>query len=452
MENTSTLNDKKYKKSISAWVMYDWANSTFVTSIAAAILPVYYATVAASNLAPNEATSNWAFTTSIALILVAIIGPVLGAMADFSGAKKRFLTYFVLVGVLGTTLLFLIKTGDWLMASLFYIVANIGFSGANVFYDSLLPHVAKPEDIDQVSSRGYAMGYLGGGILLAVNLGMIMVLPDLLPQWFPALSNIDPGELTSLMTRASFLTVAVWWFLFTIPILRHVKEPVRRILSGEENHNPLQASFGRLSSTFKDIRKYKELMKFIISFWLYNNGIGTIIFMATIYGTELGFSSATTIGTLLMVQFVAIPFSFLFGWLAKKIGTKPSILLSLAVYTCIAIAGYFLKTELHFWLLGFAVATVQGGSQALSRSLCGRMMPKSKSAEFYSFFSVSEKIAGTVGPLVFGVVSRVMGGSRLSIVSLIIFFALGGFMLSKVNEQEGIRIAEEEELIMMAAG
>jgi UMF1 family MFS transporter len=246
------------------------------------------------------------------------------------------------------------------------------------------------------------------------------------------------------------LTVSIWWLVFTIPLWRNVKEPPRRILASEIGFNPIKASFSRLSNTFKEIKKYKELTKFIVAFWLYNNGIGTIIFMATIYGTELGFSSTTTIGTLLMVQFVAIPFAFLFGWLAKKIGTKRSILLSLLIYTLIAIGGYFLYKEIHFWLLGFAVATVQGGSQALSRSLFGRMMPKSKSAEFYSFFSVSEKIAGTVGPLLFGVVSRLMGGSRLSIISLIIFFILGGLLLWQVKEKEGIAIADAEEKILIA--
>lgn len=430
------MENAEHKKAIRAWTMYDWANSTFATTIMAAVLPVYYSTVASAGLSPSTATSNWAFTTSIALILVGVLGPILGAMADFSGAKKRFMTIFVIIGVFGTALLFFIQSGDWLLASFFYIIGSIGFSGANVFYDSLLPHVAHADEIDQVSSRGYAMGYAGGGILLAINLAMIMLSPD---------------NLTVLMTRLSFLTVSVWWFLFTIPLWKNVKEPQRRILAEEAGFNPLKASFNRLYNTFKEIRKYKELSKFIVAFWLYNNGIGTIIFMATIYGTELGFSSTTTIGTLLMVQFVAIPFAFLFGWLAKKLGTKPSILLSLAIYTLIAIAGYFLYKEIHFWILGFAVAMVQGGSQALSRSLCGRMMPKSKSAEFYSFFSVSEKIAGTVGPFVFGMVSRLMGGSRLSIVSLIIFFALGGLMLIRVNEKDGIAVAEEEERSLVAA-
>lgn len=429
------MDEIAHKRAIRAWTMYDWANSTFATTIAAAVLPVYYSTVASKNLQPHEATSNWAFTTTIALVLVALLGPILGAMADFSGAKKRFMGVFVILGVTGTALLYLVKSGDWLMASVFYILGSIGFAGANVFYDSLLPHVAREDEIDQVSSRGYAMGYAGGGILLAINLAMIMFSPD---------------HLTELMTRLSFLTVSVWWLVFTIPLWKNVKEPPRRILAAEAGIKPIQASISRLASTFKEIRKYKELTKFIGAFWLYNNGIGTIIFMATIYGTELGFSSTTTIGTLLMVQFVAIPFAFLFGWLAKKIGTKRSILLSIFIYTLIAIGGYFLYKEIHFWLLGFAVATVQGGSQALSRSLCGRMMPKSKSAEFFSFFSVSEKIAGTVGPLLFGVVSRIMGGSRLSIVSLIIFFALGGLLLWQVKEKDGIAIAEAEEKILIA--
>lgn len=429
------MENEAHKKAIRAWTMYDWANSAFATTIAAAVLPVYYSSVASSNLAPHEATSNWAFTTTIALVLVALLGPILGAMADFSGAKKRFMTIFVILGVTGTALLYLIKSGDWFLASVFYIIGSIGFSGANVFYDSLLPHIAKEDEIDQVSSRGYAMGYAGGGILLAVNLGMILLAPE---------------HLTELMSRLSFLMVSVWWFVFTIPLWRNVKEPPRRILASEEGFNPIKASLSRLANTFAEIKKYKELTKFIVAFWLYNNGIGTIIFMATIYGTELGFSSTTTIGTLLMVQFVAIPFAFLFGWLAKKIGTKKSILLSLLIYTLIAIGGYFLYKEIHFWLLGFAVATVQGGSQALSRSLCGRMMPKSKSAEFFSFFSVSEKIAGTVGPLLFGVVSRIMGGSRLSIVSLIIFFSLGALLLWFVKEKEGIAVAEAEEAILIA--
>ncbi|MBG0786276.1 MAG: MFS transporter [Anaerolineaceae bacterium] len=431
------MEQKEKKRAIFAWVMYDWANSAFVTTITAAVLPVYYASVAAADLAPNIRTAYWSYTTTIALLIVALMGPVMGAMADFSGSKKKFLTIFALLGIAGAALLFFIKEGDWLLASVFYIIGNVGFAGANVFYDSLLPHVADEEERDEVSSRGYAFGYFGGGILLAINLAMIMLAKD--------------GTASALMSRLSFLMVAGWWLIFTIPLWRWVKEPARRILKGEEHFNPVQASFSRLAHTFGEIRKYKELFKFIIAFWLYNNGIGTIIVMATIYGTELNFSATTTIGTLLMVQFVAIPFSLLFGWLGKKFGTKRSILLSLLIYTIIAIGGYFMTKEIHFWILGFGVATVQGGSQALSRSLFSRMVPKSKSAEFYSFFSVSEKVAGTVGPLLFGVVSTLMGGSRLSIVSLVIFFITGGFLLSRVNEQDGMQVAKAEEARLVSA-
>ncbi len=424
------MEEKQHKRAINAWAMYDWANSAFATTIMAAVLPVYYSSVAASSLEPYQATSAWGYTTTIALLLAAVLTPILGTYADVRGSKKKFLTLFAMIGVFGTALLFFVQTGDWLKASIFFIIGNIGFSGSLVFYDSLLPHVARPDEIDKVSSKGYALGYLGGGILLAINLAMIMLTPD---------------NVTALMTRLSFVTVAVWWLVFSIPVLRIVTEPPHKIIPGEDKVSPLAASFTRLGETFRKLKHYRQLFKFIVAFWLYNNGIGTIITMAVIYGTELGFDSTVTIGTLLMVQFVAVPFAFLFGWIAGKIGTKRAIYITLIIYTCIAIAGYFMQVEWHFFALGFAVATVQGGSQALSRSLFGRMLPKSQSAEFYSFFAVSEKIAGVAGPFVFATVSMLMGHSRLSIVSLVIFFALGGFLLTKVDEKEGIRVAQEEE-------
>lgn len=425
------MEEKQHKRAITAWTMYDWANSAFATTIMAAVLPVYYSSVAASTLPPNIATARWGYTTTIALLLTSVLAPILGAMADARGTKKRFLSIFALLGITATALLYFVQTGDWLLASGLFILGSVGFSGSLVFYDSLLPHVARPDEIDRVSSRGYAMGYLGGGLLLAINLAMIMLAPE---------------NLTGLMSRLSFLSVAVWWLVFTIPLWRIVPEPPRRkVLDGEELMNPIKVAFLRLADTFRKIKNYRQLLKFIVAFWLYNNGIGTIIYMATIYGAELNFGQTTLIGTLLMVQFVAIPFAFLFGWLAGKIGTKRAIYLALIIYTFIAIGGYFMTREIHFWILGFFVATVQGGSQALSRSLCGRMMPKSQSAEFFSFFGVSEKIAGIVGPFLFATVSTLMGHSRLSIVSLIIFFILGGFLLTRVNEKEGIQIAEAEE-------
>ena len=436
-------NEKQHKRTIFSWVMYDWGNSAFATTIMAAVLPIYYSSLVTKDagLPENIGTAYWGYTTSIAMLIIAILSPILGAIADFQGSKKKMLTIFMLIGVTGTALLYLVGIGEflheknYLAASIFFIIGNIGFAGSLVFYDSLLPHITRPDEVDQVSTRGYAMGYLGGGLLLAINLGMIMAIPKL----------FQDESLTALMTRLSFVTVAIWWFVFTIPLLRNIHEPPRRILSGEEKFNPLQASFSRLRQTFREIRQYRDLFLFLIAFWLYANGIGTIISMAAIYGTELKIDSTWLIGTLLMVQFVGIPFSFLFGWLARRIGTKQSIYISLAIYTCIAIAGSFVQVGWHFLALGAAVATVQGGSQALSRSLISRLMPKSKSAEFYGFFSVTEKFSSIAGPFIFGVVSQLMGSSRLAIVSLIIFFVLGAFVLTQVNVKKGIETADFEE-------
>lgn len=421
--------------------MYDWANSTFATTMMAAVLPIYYASLGAAGDSPAMMTSRWGFTTALAALIAAVISPVLGAIADFRGSKKKFLAVFMVLGVVATALLFFPnQPGDWFIASFIFVFANIGFAGSLVYYDALLPHVARADEIDQVSSKGYMMGYIGGGILLAVNLVMIMFLPG----WIPALS-------TGLMTRLSFVTVAIWWFAFSIPLFKRVKEPERRIVAGEAGMSAVKVSFQRLGKTFSDLKKYRDLSLGLLAFWIYANGIGTIITMATAYGKELQFSNMTLIGTLLMVQFLAAPFAYLFGWLSKKMGIKKSIYLSLGIYTLIAIAGYFLYQEWQFWVLGAAVATVQGGSQALSRSMIGRMMPKSKSAEFYGFFSVFEKFASILGPLIFAVISRIMNESRLSIASLVVFFAVGIFVLSKVNIDRGTQVALKEEAEMIAA-
>ena len=439
------MEEKRYKRIINAWCMYDWANSAFATTIMATVLPTFYSSVAGITLAvdPNQArvlaSSYWGYTNTIAMLIVAFAAPVLGAIADHSGAKKRFVGGFATVGILFTALLVLVSTGNWLMASAFYILGRIGFSGANIFYDSLLPHVAKPEDIDQVSTKGYALGYLGGGLLLVINLAWIM---------FPQVFGLPNAEVAS---RLSFLSVAVWWALFSIPFFRYVPEPPATVMHGE-SANPVRAGFQRLGHTFREVRQYKELLKFLLAFWLYNDGIGTIITMAAIFGAEINIPSEHLIGAILLVQFVGIPFSFAFGWLARQLGTKRSILLALGVYSLIAVGGYFLHTALHFWILAFMVAMVQGGSQALSRSLYGAMTPKAKTAEFFGFYDVSSKFAGIIGPLVFGLVGQLTGSSRLGIVSLVVFFIGGGLLLAWVDEKEGIRVARaEDEALAKAA-
>jgi UMF1 family MFS transporter len=416
--------EKQRRKVILSWCLYDWANSAFASTIMAAVLPVFYSSVAGANLSKTTASSYWGYTNTLAMLVVAFSAPILGALADHRGIKKRFLALFAGMGIVSTSLLVFVGKGDWFLASLLYIIGLVGFSGGNNFYDSLLPHVAGEKDIDRISSLGYALGYLGGGILLAFNVAMILK-----PHWF-GIADAEWG------TRYSFLTVGVWWAAFSIPILKNVPEPPIVPIPGESS-NPLRASLQRLSLTFHNIRQYREAFKFLIAFWLFNDGIGTIISMAVIFGAEINIPQAHLIGSILAVQFIGIPFSILFGRLAGWMGTKRAIFLGLAVYTGISIGGYFIQTALHFWILAVLVGFVQGGTQALSRSLFGTMIPKSRSAEFFSFYDVSSKFAGIIGPFVFGIVGQMTGSSRLSVVALVIFFIGGAIILSTVNEKEG---------------
>ena len=416
--------DPNRRKIIISWCLYDWANSAFATTIMAAVLPVFYSSVAAADLSKTTASSYWGYTNTIAMLIVAFSAPVLGALADHSGMKKKFLAAFATLGILSTAALVGVGRGDWLLASSLYILGMVGFSGGNNFYDSLLPHVAGDQEIDRISSWGYAMGYLGGGILLVFNLAMILK-----PQFF-GLPDAEWGS------RCSFLTVSIWWALFMVPLLKNVSEPPVVAIAGE-SAQPLRASLQRLSLTFHNIRRHREAFKFLMAFWLYNDGIGTIISMAVIFGAEIHIAQEHLIGSILAVQVVGVPFSILFGKIAGKIGPKNAIFVGLIIYTGIAIGGYFIQTALHFWILAILVGFVQGGTQALSRSLFGTLIPKSRSAEFYSFYDVSSKFAGIIGPAVFGIVGQMTGSSRLSIVSLVVFFVVGGLLLITVDVKKG---------------
>ena len=386
----------------------------------ACVLPFYYSSVAAADLSKTTASSYWGYTNTLAMLIVAATAPILGALADHGGKKKKFLAGFVLLGIVSTAALWTVQRGDWLLASALYILGMVGFSGGNNFYDSLLPHVAKEGEIDRVSAYGYALGYLGGGLLLVLNLAMIMR-----PNFF----GIAGGEEG---TRYSFLTVAVWWAVFSIPLFKNVPEPPVAPIAGESSQ-PLRASLQRLSLTFHNLRQYREAFKFLVAFWLYNDGIGTIISMAVIFGAEIQIAQGHLIGAILAVQFVGIPCSIFFGRLAGRIGAKRGILLGLAVYTGIALGGYFVRSALHFWILALMVGLVQGGTQALSRSLFGSLIPRTRSAEFFSFYDVSSKVAGIIGPFVFGLVGQLTGSSRLSIMSLVVFFIGGGLILLRVD-------------------
>ncbi|UCD99164.1 MAG: MFS transporter [Chloroflexota bacterium] len=652
------IDPQEYRRRIRAWTLYDWANSAFATTILAAVLPIYYSQVAGGTLpSPAIATAYWSRGLSIGILIVALISPILGTISDIMRGKKRFLAVFAGIGIVSTGLLVLVETGDWMLASILFVLGRIGFSGANVFYDALLPHVAREEDQDRVSTRGYAMGYLGGGILLAINVVMIQFLPG---TWGP---------------RLSFLSVAIWWAIFSIPIFLRVPEPPAATMKLSAGENVISASFKRLRDTLRDISQYRELFKYLLAFILYVDGIGTIIGVAAIYGAELGFDSVSLILALLLVQFVGIPFSLIFGslpsrnekrrpfylsfvvfnmialplvgiagarflsadiigslpapyegtaqsvgqgfyladdpnisytgtwesttisaeisgeqeaiylvtsesgaayalpfngrnltllfstgpdhgiwsvvldgqplldmesgepvkidgynptiryevsetvvvdspgehvlslintgeqnpssqgtvmsvaeievlpperesnlglifglifvvelvillfaWLlgrplfrnlAEKMNTKNSILLSLLVYTVIAIWGYFLNSVIEFWFLAMMVAVVQGGSQALSRSLFASMSPAAKSGEFFGLFGIMEKFSTILGPLVFAYAATTFGSSRPAILTLIAFFAVGGYLLTRVNVEEGRRVAQAEDALLL---
>ncbi len=652
---------REYQRRIWAWTMYDWANSAFATTILAAVLPIYFSQVAGSTLpTAARATSIWSLGLSVSLLIIAILSPILGTISDIMRGKKKMLAFFAGLGILGTALLVLVESGDWMLASILAIVGRIGFNGANVFYDALLAHVARPGDQDRVSARGYAMGYLGGGLLLAINVVMIQLLPG---TWG---------------ARLSFLSVAIWWLVFSLPLLRWVPEPPAAALKVTRLGEVVSESFARLGKTLRDIRQYRQLFKYLLAFLIYNDGIGTIIGVAAIYGAELGFGSVELILALLLVQFVGIPYSLIFGrlptagerrrpfflafilynlvtlpilgvisaktlpikmvgsppppyqstvtavgegvytpqsravklvgdwsvetiparqagldqdliyakakdstarvelrfngqkvrlthssgpdhgiWnvlldgepyidpdtgkpleidaysasyrydvsriivaesagehvleivnagkkypashammisfvsfevlppiresnlllilgmilaveviglglaalfgnplfsnLAQRLDTKRSILLALVVYAVIAIWGFFLNSTIEFWFLAWMVAIVQGGSQALSRSLYAYLSPASKSGEFFGLFGVMEKFSAMIGPLFFAAAGAIFGSSRPAILSIITFFILGGILLASVNVTEGRQVAEAEDAAYLKA-
>lgn len=667
-----SLDEKEYKRRIRAWAMYDWANSAFATTILAAVLPAYYSSVAGATLpSAAVATQYWSVTLSISVFIVAILSPILGTISDIMRGKKKFLSIFVAIGVIGTGLLVLVDTGDWLLASIFFIVGRVGFGAANVFYDALLPHVAKEEDQDRVSTQGYALGYLGGGVLLAINIAMIFMMEG---NWG---------------VRWSLFSVAVWWALFSIPIFRNVPEPNVVSKKLKEGESLIRVSFAQIWKTLKEIREYKELFKYLIGFLIYNDGIGIIISVAVIYGAELGFGTIELVLAILLVQFVGIPYSLVFGnlpstsnkrqtiyvafvvfnivmlpivgigstfllpkaitgtpsgnfaptetavgqgvhlvteeaftfkgawqtdiisgeqrgescawyafwcdeaefdrpyaytsdingraeltyngqaisliyssgpthgiWaveidgaplldengspvtidaynpttrydveatfqaaeegehllaiintpernpqsegniiaisqievlpplrtsslpgiigvllaleavglifafitgprffkgLAASLDTKRSIILALIAYAIIAVWGFFLNSVIEFWFLAWMVAVVQGGSQALSRSLYASLTPDAMSGEFFGFFSIMSKFASFLSPMVFVLSVAFFDSSRPGVLTLVLFFIVGIAILSRVNVEEGRAYAKKRNEEIVAA-
>jgi UMF1 family MFS transporter len=424
--------ERGYQRVVNAWAIYDWANSAFAVIILTAVFPVYYRTlVTNAGRSPEDATAYWAYTTSASLLIIALLGPVLGAIADIVGGKKRFLGVALMLGVLGSISLAFLAGNRFLLGSLMFAIGNLGFAGGNIFYEALLPHVARPNDMDRVSARGYALGYLGGGLLLIIN-----VLWLLRPDWFWM-----PNREFAL--RASFVSVGVWWFTFAVPLFRNVPEPggcdqarisLQAVMSGVQ----------RLLGTLRQIRRYRQLALFLAAFWIYNDGIGTIIKIATAYGDEIGIQHNDMLIALVLTQFIGFPCTLGFGVLAQYLGAKRSIFVGLVAYLAISIAGFFMTSALHFYVLAVLVGLVQGGTQALSRSLFASMVPKTRSSEFFGFFSTGEKLAGIIGPSLFGLVGQLTGSSRWGIMSVALLFIVGAALLWRVNEEEGQSVAETD--------
>jgi UMF1 family MFS transporter len=414
-----------HRPELRAWAMYDVANSAFWTTVIVAVFPPFFSDYAASGLEPAEATARFAWVTTVAVAISAVLGPVFGAVADYRARKKGLLAAFMAVGVIATLMMTTIGEGEWLYAGVLFGVANVAVAMTLVFHESLLPHVAAPSEMDRVATGSYALGFLGGGVLLVVNLAWI-----LRPSAFGL-----PGTVAAI--KLSLASVGVWWFVFSLPLLRRVAEPPAVGGGASAGRSVVHVAFAGAWHTLRELRGYPHAFVMLIAFLLYNDGIQTIIRMAAIYGAEVGIARDAQIVAFIIVQFVGIPFTVMFGAIADRIGAKRAIFISLVVYIGISILGYFLRTTWHFFALAFLVGMVQGGSQALSRSLFARMIPKHKSSEYFGFFSVFEKFAGVFGPALFAASVTIFGSSRAAVLSVIVFFVAGAMLLTRVDVAAG---------------
>ena len=418
------------RRPVVAWALYDWANSAFATTIIAGFFPVYYSVLSA-DMDAGAAQFWFNITLAASSILVAVAAPLLGAIADRGGRRKKFLAAFAMLGILMSAGLAWVHAGMWWVGLLLYGVGSIGFSGANIFYDAMLVEVSEPAEYDLVSAYGYALGYIGGGLLFALNVLMVTQ-----PHWF---GFADASSALS----AAFISVAAWWGAFTVPLLLTVGEtaPADKVTATQA----IRAGLAQLANTFRDLRQMRVLFLFLIAYWFYIDGVGTIIKMAVFFADRiLGLPRESLITALLLTQFVAFPAALFFGWLGKKIGPRRGILIGLLVYvSVVAYAWGWLDSAADFYLLACAIGLVQGGVQSLSRSLYARFVPKSRSAEFFGFFNMVGKFAAILGPLLMAATPLIIPGAdeRDSILALLFLFVIGGWLLWKVNVAEGVRAA-----------
>lgn len=408
------------------WVSYDWANSVFMTSVIQ-VFQAYFPSALAIGLTGVESSARFYAATTIAALVVAVLGPLVGAMADFSGTRKRIMAVFIALGVAATLGIAMVKPGDWQAGLVWYSLGNIAIAVSFILYDSLLPHVARPEEVDLISSAGYAFGYLSGGLVLALNLVWISN-PH---SWGFA----DAGS----ATRASFAFAALWWAVFSIPLFRSVPEPPASNGNGARRSVAVAvvATVNSLRSTFRDLKRYREAFLMMVAFIIYNDGVNTVIRVGATYGTEIGIPQSSLLLAILAVQFIGLPCAYFYSYLAGRLGTRNAIYLALVAYLGICALGYVMTETWQFFALAFLIGTSQGGAQALSRSLFASLIPKEKSSEFFGFYGVGDRFAGIMGPALFWVTVTLTGSSRGGLLGLGVFFVIGGFLLSRVDIERG---------------
>jgi UMF1 family MFS transporter len=405
------------RKPVLAWAMCDWANSAFATTVMAGFFPLYFKQYWNAGVAAPESTFRLGLANGIASLIIAILAPIVGAIADKGSARIKLLASFTVLGAAMTVGLYWVAQGDWILAAMLYVVASLGFWHGNQFYDSLLTDVAEERDYDLVSGYGYALGYLGGGLLFLINVLMVTK---------PAMFGIADA---STGVRISFVTVGVWWVVFTIPAL-FIKE--RRTAAPLPFGRAIGAGLRELADTIRHLRGDRTLLWFLLAYWFYIDGVNTIVKMAVDYGLSLGLKQDSLITALLLVQFIGFPAALAFGWLGKRIGPRAGIFIGIAIYAAASVYAYFLKTELDFYGLAVVIGLVQGGVQSLSRSLYGRLVPAGKAGEFFGIYNLMGKASSILGPLLTGIVAVTTHDSRLAIVSVAILFVIGAVFLARV--------------------
>lgn len=413
---------KRFTKQENSWIFYDWANSAYSIIITTAVFPLFYKASATRNgLSAADSTAYLGYTIAVSTFILALLGPILGTIADYKGLKKKFFSFFFILGVASTVLLAFLPSDKWFLLLLCYTITAIGFTGANTFYDAFLVDVTSEERMHKVSARGYGLGYIGSTIPFLISIAVILL----------AQKEILPIS-TILASKIAFLITAFWWGLFAIPLLRHV----RQIYFIEPEPNPVLNSFKRLGHTFKNIRQYRALFLFLLAYFFYIDGVGTVISMSTAYGSDLGISSTNLLIILFVTQVVAAPFSIVYGKLSSRFSGKKMLYVGIVVYMIVCIYAFFLKTTFDFWILAMLVATSQGGIQSLSRSYFAKLVPKENSNEFFGFYNIFGKFASIMGPLLVGFTAQITGRSNIGVFSLIILFLIGIIILARVPESK----------------